>query len=214
MVTSCCTTNVIHEIEEYSEPKNELPSNFQFESRIYSGSYLGEIEIEGDLFLQYQFKYILAESPRRVLQVLVAKKEKTLSKINEIDISETNIQIENAYLFSYYYITHDDKIAKNISRTSEYFRKYYGGINLKQYFPNIININLGTNHSSVYTLKYDRSSGFYYWCENESVNKIKWHSRSQTEVGLMRLKYLYSVPIDILTFPIQAIAIILHGMGY
>jgi hypothetical protein len=142
----------------------------------------------------YQFTNALADGHPRVLDILVAENRDGNSIIAES--AKPKAQSEPAFLL----LRH---MAGNYT-PAEYFRLNYKDEDPRAYRDRAMYLCVyGGSPRHLYLLREDPSTGQLRWLRTEAQDQIPWVIRSRSGYTFGHLRYLYAVPLDIITSPYQ-----------
>lgn len=188
----CATTSLQKNIEDYSEVRNEFINN-GCGAGFIKGLYSGIIQIGGIQYHQYQFSDILAESPgtqNRLLEILspVQGSEKVLIHSSY----KKQKEISPAYLMCYEQVVHSRQMIAEFDKND---------------MSNAVHtmfIEVLASEVMVYRVwSLNRDTGEAMRTQVSSDTQIDWHIRNRTKYLLMHGGYIFSIPLDIVSFPYQ-----------
>jgi hypothetical protein len=160
----------------------------------FCGRYVGTGETNGSAYSCYEFTNILAGAGSRALLVLVCEGESSTNYI-----TETRSPREGkspAFVFTHY-------MGGNYSPT-QYFHDYYPTED-----PNaFVNCSIylcayGDSRHDLYLLRTNPASGELEWVKTKAWSQLEWQVRSRKGYFWGHLRYLYAVPLDVVTSPLQ-----------
>lgn len=210
------TQSIYKTLQKKSDPKKELiDPAYADKNELFKGTWVGTVHEKGVTYDQYQFAHVLADPgghTRRILEVRVPRQADTKAEIFETDKPVPGSRP------AFWFTKH---IAMAQYTGSEapavYFNRFYPKIQPADYRSEGLNINLtpgflvtdnefnGDFGYAVYRLSQAPDSNALVWNPYEAEVDIRWIVRNRTSFELNRLRYLYSVPFDLVTFPLQMV---------
>jgi len=198
----CCVGTTAVSLRELRCPGQELRKEFQAESTntiLARGVYLGEIQDGRRKYSRYQFTNVLAASETRVLEILVAEDKDCECSIREAKRAENGIG--PAVLFSHN-IDYNDGL---YPLAGDYCQKYYPEQNATNDLGRAMQVFI-LDDGFVHVLRRHPDTGEIVWGIRMADVDLGWVVRSRAKYCLGHLKYLYAVPLDIISSPLQPFA--------
>ncbi len=188
-IGGCCTMSVRDKNRSYANARNEVSREFHYKKKKeYAGYYTGIEKHRNADFMHYQFRNVLAGDADRILDIFVpadGSDPDIMPKVAESRILKPGLA--EAVLYSRLsHFTHQNGKAHVL---------YMGG-----YGTDSLNIGYFAKTEP----SYDRN---LICCVRTD---IRWTERNKNpSLWKNRLRYLYSVPADIVTLPVQIPLILL-----
>ena len=159
------------------------------------GAYVGRTNSDGIDFSHYQFTNMLAGRASRVLDIYVARDNTNSARF--VDSYQTLPVVEPVFLFPAY-------MAGDYT-PAQYFHNYYPNENPSMYVGCSMYFCIyGDTSTKLWLLVEDQKGGQIRWSKFVAQDGLSWIIRGHTKSGLGVLRYIYAVPLDIVTFPYQA----------
>ena len=192
----CAFTQQTHlALQDMSRPSREMRQDVlaSTNASMVQGQYTGRQESNGLEYQGYQFTNVLAGPADRVLEVLVAKATNQVCRIGE-----TTRWVGSgrpAFLLSC------QPESAGLSDPANYFQRYYPHQDVKDYTG--CSMWLSVDAPVAILLQADRTTGRPYWEFRPADERLVWVLRRRGAYILSHLKYVYAVPLDIVTSPYQ-----------
>lgn len=213
------TQSVYKDLQKKSDPNQEfMDPSYAHKNEIFKGIYAGTVRKQGILYDHYQFGHLLAEpgktGPRRILEVLIPRKDDAKAEIVESAAPAAGD------LPAFWFTRHIGKDRYATSETpSAYFMTYYPQIRPAAYRNHAVNVDLtpgfldndtpfsGDYGYVVYRLAQTPETDEMVWQPFETQVSIRWVVRNRTRFELNRLRFIYAVPFDLVTLPVQMVIV-------
>jgi hypothetical protein len=142
----------------------------------------------------YQFTNVLAGQTFRVLDVLVAEDNPGTNFVTEARAPKQGKQ--PAFLLTRY--------MAGAYSPAEYFRDHYPTQNPEAFVGRSMYLcAYGDSKFDLYFLRRSPITGEAEWLKTEAQSELRWAVSSRTGYVLGHLRYVYAVPLDIVTSPDQ-----------
>ncbi len=210
------TQSVYKTLQKKSDPKKELiDPAYAEKNEIFKGTWVGTVREKGVTYDQYQFENVLADPgghTQRILEVRVPRQDDARAEIFE---TEKPLPGSRPAFWFARHIPMDQYAGSDVPAL--YFKRFYPKIQPADYRSDGLNIDLtpgflvtdndfnGDFGYVIYKLSQAPGSNTTVWNPFEADVDIRWIVRNRTSFELNRLRYLYSVPFDLVTFPIQMV---------
>jgi hypothetical protein len=195
----CTFTQQTHlALQDMSRPSREVRQELLGTSTnafVVQGHAIGGRELNGQHYSGYQFTNVLAGPPGRVLEILVAQDTNRVCRIG--DTSQSAAGKNPVFLLSYY-----PEGGAEFFHPATYFRDHYPNQDLKDYTARSMWLSLDVP-VVVVLLQAAQSTGEPYWQFRPADDKLSWMVRRRGPYILSHLKYVYAIPLDIVTSPYQ-----------
>lgn len=194
--SSGCMSSSLHDrITHESHTRREF-ADFGLEPRTYAGTLKGTTEVGGLPFLEYVFTGPLVENGNRSLVIHVPQDGQgraIMSEGKSKSLLSTNVTLV-------------------LSSTSPHFRgswisEHYPNANAPStvLFLNDASLDFGNGRWSLFTRETDSLHHWSGWLDVPIDDQVSWQVRDSKRLRNLRLRYLYTVPIDIVTAPLQVV---------
>jgi len=193
----CLTAKLGDKIRKKSSPFHEFKDVKQDCSslKINTGAYVGETQLNWTSYRTYQFGGILkGEDDGRILEILIPfeNKEKKKMAILREPLQEGKA-VSPAYLF-----VKDRNAKAGCKEQLAPFEETF-----KQEHPNHgLILNDDPYRELYYTVSDNDETGGKQWVPILTDSDLNWLNRDKEEVSWLKLRYLYTVPLDIVLFPL------------
>jgi hypothetical protein len=158
------------------------------------GAYVGNMETKGVAYSCYQFTNVLAGRQTRVLDLLVAGSEQATNIISET--TRPRAESEPAFLLL--------QPMSGDYTPAQYFRQHYPSEEPRVYNGRSMYLCVyGDSPWDLYLLRENPTTGQMAWVKTQAKDHVAWVIRSRSAYRLGHLRYLYAVPLDIVTSPFQ-----------
>jgi len=192
----CLTAKLGDKIHKKSSPFHEFKDVKQDCSslKMNTGVYVGETQLNWTSYRTYQFGGILKGEDDRILEILIPfdnTEEKRMAILREP--LQKGEAVSPAYLFV------KDRNAKadckeQLSPFEETFKQNHANHGMI--------LNDDPYRKLYYTIPTNDESDEKKWVSILSDSDLNWLNRDKEEVRLLRLRYFYTYPLDIVLFPL------------
>jgi len=211
------TNTIKKRIQRLEGPTSELRCSFSIDFRIkessqFPGSYVGLVKDGDQQFRHYQFTNVLHGDTGRILNILVPVVQPSSSSRTDTNRTFAYVPRSQRYSMGPKAQLFDGTVQKPeidkavLYSPLPYNHKFEGDDNL-----DILELSLSYQYPPNNCIKVDRirGSGKLEWGRRHplDIHQFDWNKRDRLQTLAMRLKYLYSVPIDLLTYPLQYFAL-------
>ena len=203
--SGCFCIQTHESLQAISRPSQEFRKDFRNESAnasVSRGICMGKRGMEGTAYMDYQFTNILAGPGARVLEILVAQDTDHDSRIGEI--TRPLRGGEPAFLLS------QPVEPEHYSSPLAYFQHHYPETDPENYLGRSIQVRVDSP-AMVYQFRKVPGGNEAEWSVSSARQDLAWVIRSRTSYGLSHLKYLFAVPLDVLTSPFQLFVFLVHA---
>lgn len=198
---------VSSDIQDESQSFNEFTLSSETTIPIYEGYFLGLIKKEDINYKQYVFPHALKGRDLGQLMVLVPKI--TDEEYGTAEITETITKMKNSTSATLIIILGQNNTPTNfINNNADFF-------NTKKFNEHTLIIRKQFPHEefdSLFFIRETLGTNNFSWRQIPTTMSLEWNSRNLETVSNIRKKYFYTIPLDIITSPIQLLMVLTWGM--
>ena len=193
----CLTAKLGDKIHKKSSPFHEFKDIKQDCSslEINTGAYVGETQLNWTSYRTYQFGGILkSEDEERILEILIPI-DNTEGK--SIAVLREPLQKAEAVSLAYLFVK-DRNVKAECKEQLAPFEETFKQVCINH----CLILNDNPYRELYYTVSDNDETGKKRWISISSDSDLSWLNRDKEEVNWLQFRYLYTVPLDIVLFPL------------